>query len=494
MLKAFTALVALSTGASAAQQWTAGDTYGWTAPDRAASSYHGFAGPVGALSNVRGDGYTTFSHPLFPEYSARIKESRWCDSGVKTYTGYIDIAARHLFFSFFESRNDPDKDDVLFWTNGGPGCSSSVGLLMELGPCRVTNATGEPKRHEYAWNERANVFFIDQPVNVGFSYAEYGETVYTSEEAAVDIAKFVFLFFENFPQFKGRSFHMAGESFGGRYIPLFSAAVYDQNALLVENGFDPINLTSAIIGNGMTDRYRITLSKYDIVCTSASLPPVLPIETCVRMKKAVPRCEKLLQASCVDQFDSMGCEAAAAFCNTEIGLPFALSGLNVYDISKPCIGTLCYPVMDEITGYLSRPDVREILGVDPAVPASFQACNMEVNAGFALNDDGLHDSTAHVAALLERGVKVLVYVGTYDWGCNFVGNQRFVQALEWTGHDAFNAAEDRAWIVDGEVAGKTRSAAGLTFATVDAAGHMVPYDKPKQGLAMINRWLNGTSL
>lgn len=58
------------------------------------------------------------------------------------FTGYIDIEARHLFFYFFESRDDPDKDDVIFWTNGGPGCSSSIGLFMELGtlrckPCAV---------------------------------------------------------------------------------------------------------------------------------------------------------------------------------------------------------------------------------------------------------------------------------------------------------------------------------------------------------------------
>ena len=85
---------------------------------------------------------------------------------------------------------------------------------MELGPCRVTNATEKPEFFAEGWNNNANVFFIDQPINVGYSYSQFGETVYTTEEAAVDVAKFVFLFFENFPQFKGRAFHMAGESFG----------------------------------------------------------------------------------------------------------------------------------------------------------------------------------------------------------------------------------------------------------------------------------------
>ena len=50
-----------------------------------------------------------------------------------SYTGYIDIGAKHLFFYFFESRNDPSTDDVLLWTNGGPGGSSALGLFMELG-------------------------------------------------------------------------------------------------------------------------------------------------------------------------------------------------------------------------------------------------------------------------------------------------------------------------------------------------------------------------
>ena len=90
----------------------------------------------------------------------------------------------------------------------------------------------------------------------------------TTEDAAKDIAVFVSLFFENFSEFKGRPFHMSGESYGvsfirmisayifnlmldllqGRYLPLFASAVYDQNAKLIAAGLTPINLQSVMIG------------------------------------------------------------------------------------------------------------------------------------------------------------------------------------------------------------------------------------------------------
>lgn len=44
------------------------------------------------------------------------------------------------------------------------------------GPCRVLDSDG-PQFHPESWNSNANIFFIDQPIGVGFSYAEYGETV-----------------------------------------------------------------------------------------------------------------------------------------------------------------------------------------------------------------------------------------------------------------------------------------------------------------------------
>ncbi|KAK0448417.1 serine carboxypeptidase [Desarmillaria tabescens] len=401
---------------------------------------YGHATQSQSLSLLSYDQFTTLEHPLYPEHSVRIKKTDFCDETVSAYTGYIDIEARHLFFYFFESRSDPDKDDVIFWTNGGPGCSSSLGLFMELGPCRVLDSGGA-KYHPESWNTNANIFFIDQPIGVGFSYAEYGETVSTSEEAAQDIATFVTIFFSNFDQFKGRAFHMSGESYGGRYLPLFASAVYDNNAKLVDAGETPINLTSVMIGNGITDSITTLLSYFDMQCTPASVPPILDIKACVYMKSTLQRCEKWMTGY--------------------------------------------------IRQYLDDPNVRTLLGVDPSLTTNFTSCNPDVGDDFRATQDRLHPTKDYVAALLERGVKVLIYVGSYDWICNWVGNERWTLALEWSGQTEFATKELRDWYVDGKPAGKTRSAKGFSFATIHGAGHMVPYDKPKESLEMVQRWLRG---
>ncbi|KAJ7756602.1 Alpha/Beta hydrolase protein [Mycena metata] len=443
------------------------------------------------------------------------------DPTVKTYTGYIDIEARHIFFYFFESRNDPDKDDVIFWTNGGPGCSSSLVLYMELGMSHSTPRalnTKTPTKdlagfrrlvpkdgngtsfHPESWNINSNIFFVDQPIGVGFSYADYGETVGTTEEDAKDIAAFVFIFFEHFSKFKGRAFHMAGESYGGRYVPVFAAEVYDQNARLAAAGYTPINLSSVMIGNGITDFYHQTSSLFYMQCTPASLPPTLSIAECVRMKSMIPHCEQRLKESCVDLFDAIDCAAAVSFCEDHFRTPFWKSGLNPYDLSKSCSlealeVDFCYPITADIRAYLSRPDVRTVLGVDPAVPANFSSCSLSVTAAFYAQLDVLRRTSDHIGALLEHGVRVLIYAGTYDWICNWVGNERWTLALEWSGQAEFNAEPLRPWAVGGDFAqgraGLARGARGLTFATVDKAGHMVPYDKPKEALDLLQRWLSG---
>ncbi|KAG8881177.1 hypothetical protein FRB97_009808 [Tulasnella sp. 331] len=451
---------------------------------------------VDGLSAVSSDDFSILEHPAFPEHSIRIKHvSDWCDPTVKSYTGYIDFQARHLFFYFFLSRDQPDIDPLLMWINGGPGGSSSIGLFMELGPCSVDPVTANKTIwNPYSWNSNASIFFLDQPAGVGYSYAEYGITISTTEEAARDVYAFIFLFLEHFKAFKGREFHLTGESYGGRYLPIFASEIVDNNPKAIKAGYEPINLKSVLIGNGWTDITTQMESYYDIQCTTTSYPAVQTIAACVRMKTILPRCNAMLQAECVNRFDLIGCTTAHEFCLTELGGPYYASGRNVYDISKMCEGDdLCYAIMPNISTYLNRDIVRQRLGVDKAV-VSHSSIAYDVHERFVAAGDMLQVSKFYVAGLLERGVKVLIYVGDYDWICNWIGNKKWTELMEWTGQAAFVGQELKPWYVNGTAAGLTRGAKGLTFATVHAAGHMVPYDKPVQALELLNRWLKDGEL
>ncbi|KIP06689.1 hypothetical protein PHLGIDRAFT_128117 [Phlebiopsis gigantea 11061_1 CR5-6] len=456
----------------------------------------GLFSPMEDLSLLSTSEFTTLNHPFFPSYNVRIKKSDFCDGTVGAFTGYIDIEARHLFFYFFESRSSPNKDDVIFWTNGGPGCSSSIGLFMELGPCRVNdvhNVTFNP----YSWNDNANIFFIDQPVGVGFSYADHGETVGTTEEGAKDIAAFVAIFFEHFSSFKGRAFHMSGESYGGRYIPVFASAIYDQNAKLAAAGLTPINLASAMIGNGCTDWKTMIPSYYNMQCQPKSVAPVVDVGTCVLTKQALARCEKWLTEACYDTTDAINCQAASAFCASVVQSPF--HSYNPYDLTKPCTSeelsdSLCYPVTKKIGSFLDRSDIRKAIGVDPSLTANFSSCNNDVNRQFHLNLDQIFPTQLYIGALLERGVRVLIYVGANDWICNWVGNEKMTLELEWTGQKEFVAKPLRDWKIGDRAVGVTRNAGPLTFATIAGAGHMAPYDKGEESLELVKRWLANEEL
>jgi len=117
--------------------------------------------------------------------------------------------------------------------------------------------------------------------------------------------------------------------------------------------------------------------------------------------------------------------------------------------------------------------VQTKLGVDPSAQGNFSIISWKLNRAFIANLDHIKPSYDYVAALLERDVKILVYVGKNDWVCNHIGNERWTMELEWTGKEKFRTQELREWNVGGKVAGETRSAGGLTFATIRGAGHMV---------------------
>lgn len=203
------------------------------------------------------------------------------------------------------------------------------------------------------------------------------------------------------------------------------------------------------------------------------------------------RCKNTVKAACIDAFDAIDCKAANDFCSSEIKTPFLLSGRNPYDVSKDCKGelgdTLCYPITKyvqfqttktqlttsrAVSAYLDLKEVRELLGVDPSV-GKFQVANWSVSQAFESTLDRFYQTQHWVAMLLERDVRVLIYVGEYDWICNWIGNEAFTLAMEWSGQDSFVAEKLGTWTSNSKIAGKKRSAGPLTFLTLKGAGHMV---------------------
>lgn len=94
---------------------------------------------------------------------------------------------KNLFYWFFEKRTTsqlPPEDGgigfnpgpgkmkgeetpLIIWLTGGPGCSSSLALLTENGPCEVNKDGATTKVNPHSWIESAHVLWLDQPANVG---------------------------------------------------------------------------------------------------------------------------------------------------------------------------------------------------------------------------------------------------------------------------------------------------------------------------------------
>lgn len=74
---------------------------------------------------------------------------------------------------------------------------------------------------------------------------------------------------------------------------------------------------------------------------------------------------------------------------------------------------------------MNTPATKRALGVDPS--REFASCNMEVNQAFALQGDGAHNSAKLLPALVEDGVRLLVYAGNADMMCNFIVRLELVE-------------------------------------------------------------------
>ncbi|KAL2915598.1 hypothetical protein HK105_204783 [Polyrhizophydium stewartii] len=443
--------------------------------------------------------WNVVTHRRFPKHSIRVRENvQLCDPNVKQYVGYLDTDDdKHFFFWFFESRSAPATDPVVLWLNGGPGCSSLTGLLMELGPCQVNPGGNGTTINKSSWNENANIVFLDQPVNVGFSHGSGKVT--DSDAAAQDVYAFLQLFFQKYTKYAKLPFYVTGESYAGHYIPAIGKAISDGNAAIGEvagalntdSDVLQIQLKGLAIGNGLTDPL-VQYEYYPDMACDDKYGPVLDEQACETMRSKFPTCKSLISA-CYNWKSAFTCVPGSLYCNSAMIQPFQTSGKNIYDIRKDCDASnpLCYSILNDIETWLNDPEIQDALGVD----VTYQGCNRDINVNFLMAGDWMHPYVEYVAPLLEEGIAILIYAGDADYICNWIGNKAWTVALEWSGKDEFENAEDKPWVssITGKPAGEFRMHENFAFVRVYEAGHMVPYDQPEHSLEMINYFIKYAS-
>ncbi|RDX96683.1 Serine carboxypeptidase II-3, partial [Mucuna pruriens] len=377
------------------------------------------------------------------------------------YGGYVTVdakAGRALFYYFVESPHNASNKPLVLWLNGGPGCSSlGYGAMEELGPFRVNSDGKTLDRNEYAWNNVANVIFLESPAGVGFSYSntssDYSKT--GDKSTAIDSYTFLVNWLQRFPHYKTRDLYITGESYAGHYIPQLAHTILSYNKL---TNHTLINLKGIAIGNGWIDDNMCTKGMYDYFWTHG----LNSDETNEGIQRHCDFENGNITSEC-NKYQNRGEE--------EIG------SIDIYDIyAPPCDSTATKPGASPdrnfdpcsdnyISSYLNLAEVQEALH---AKASEWSPCR----------GVGWTDSPATILPTISRG--------DTDGRVPITSSRYSVNALKLPVETKW-----RPWYSGNEVGGYLVGYKGLTLVTVRGAGHMVPSYQPQRALTMISFFLRG---
>lgn len=188
-------------------------------------------------------------------------------------SGYLNIHNKGqsaLAFIFYGKENanisEVTKTPTVIWLNGGPGSSSQLGNMMELGPFWLVPDSAQPYvvvRNNNSWVKDYNVLFVDQPVGTGLSYADPnvpGAYVKSMDEVAEDFYNALYtLYHDNKGCFSilgikdDAPLFIFGESYAGKYVPAIAAKIVREK---MNDGFLK-GLKGVAIGDGFTHPFNI---------------------------------------------------------------------------------------------------------------------------------------------------------------------------------------------------------------------------------------------
>lgn len=368
-----------------------------------------------------------------------------------------------------------------------------IGIFEELGPCRIDNSSTSVSPNPFTWTTNSNILFIDQPVGVGYSFAASVQNIGTSEQAAVDVWKFlqIFLADSRFSNLQTRDFGLWAESYGGHYGPVFADYFIDQNAAISAGTISGISINLKVLGlgNGLTD----ALAQYPGYITYSSNNPYHPLVSDSVISTA--NTSWLTAGGCRDQIlacynggNDTVCAAAQGYCNAKIIVPLYGNFFPYYVPSLSNGTDAGYPA--DITQYLKS--IQTIIGAEK----TWSETNLNVYTMFATTGDWMRNTRPQLEAVINAGIRVVIYAGDADYMCNYAGIEAMVNSLS----TQFTSQSFSTYTVNGNVAGQYKTTGLISYLRLYGAGHEVPayrYGNLGPGeasLQMFNQMMLGTEL
>ena len=418
----------------------------------------------------------------------------------KQYTGYVNIPPDDVvsapndypintFFWFIEARQVPESAPLTVFINGGPGSSSMVGLFQENGPCEVVEIAKDrlgTRARDWGWDRSTNILYVDQPVQVGFSYDTPTNgslnlldnsfsippdslprtqpsytflngtfssqnpkfSANTSAIAAQATWHFLQAFLATFPQYNpgilqnsttkngNVGVNLFTESYGGKYGPAMAKVFKEQNKLrlakpVTNSSILEINLVSLGIINGLVDiliqgpywpRFAYKNS-YNIAIFS-----LLEQQTAASAFLAPDGCQQT----------TLSCRSIAAVLDPEnlgnnptvnqICSSAYIACQQVFGIYKSK-GRSTYDISQNILDPFPSSHYLEYLNtlsVQAAIGAQVnytQSSDMVFTSFLGTGDYVRGGQIEDLAALLAAGVRVAFIYGDRDFICNWVGGE-----------------------------------------------------------------------
>ncbi|XP_078161754.1 serine carboxypeptidase-like 13 [Carex rostrata] len=422
-------------------------------------------------------------------------------------TGYVEVdedKGVELFYYFVESERNPEEDPLLLWLTGGPGCSSLLGLAIEIGPLNFdlqNYENGLPSIYYKpdSWTQVSSVIFVDSPVGAGFSYSRTTEGWQTSDtETARRLLHFLYKWLEEHPKFKSNRLYISGSSYAGMIIPVLAVEI----AIAKESHGAQFNLKGYLAGNPMTD-----IEGFD---KNAKVPyfhgmGLISDELYESTKKICSgnymspsniHCAKYLDAvNEVTKDINMG-YILEPYCGS-VNSPRPdqipsrtierMSYIEEVPLGSSRLPKECRDAKYQLSDFwANNGTVRDALGIRKGTIVDWNSCT---NLDVPYTKD-IHSAVPYHRIITNKGYPALIYSGDHDALASFISTQAWIRSLN------FSIVDDwRPWYSGGQVAGFTRKYSNnLTFATVKGAGHTAAECKPRECLAMLDRWLSGAPL